>query len=82
MNIPSFTAETILNRNGLSLNPACEDAGTGASEGANRQVIPQMMRTITVKNGFGALYLEYLCARLGGGMSSNADGSVSCNFEG
>lgn len=73
MRIPGFTAE-------LSLDPT-KEAYTGASayslEGESG-IQPQMRRITGTGNMIGLVSM--LCDAYGGGLSSNGDGSVSCNF--
>ena len=74
MHIPGFNAEMTLSKTERFFQmPAAAGAYSG-----RRDVIAQLR--LTAGNAMQGLYLEYLCARLGGGMSSNGDGSTSCNF--
>ena len=75
MNIPGFTAEASLYEN-KSGDYLVRNTGLRSEQ----LVIPQLRR-INVKRGLGGVFLEYYCARFGGGMASEADGSISCYFD-
>lgn len=73
--LPGFTAELSI----YKMNWGNYQIDRNINKLANTyNVVPQLR--MTANNGLNALYLDWLCARLGGGMSSNGDGSVSCDF--
>lgn len=72
MNIPKFTADA-------SLTPhASPYQGAGDAFSSTEQlVIPQRMATCARNS---SRFCEFMCDLVGGGMTSNADGTVSCHY--
>lgn len=74
--LPGFTAELSIYK--TNSNYQMTEVSISIANAYKYNVVPQAR--MTANNVMEGLYLEYLCARFGGGMSSNADGSTSCNF--
>lgn len=73
MKLPGFSAEVSLSDN-KTMGCKCSDGSFSSSES---HVIPQRIATFS---GRDAWIAERLCDAVGGGMTSNSDGTVSCHY--
>lgn len=79
MKIPGFTAEASI----YKTSECYQAAGHSASLAGGGGILPQRRATCRGKclTWWIRWYFEAMCDAVGGGLSTNPDGSISCDFE-